>query len=243
MKKVFSEVTISVTYRRGKCLNEVISPSLYLRTVRVYVSRVNKCNGSRCDIFKNCIVFKNEFTCTATAKTYKVRGNLTCKKDCIVYLISCKKCKQQYAGSDFESNFKSRFWAHKSDINTGITNNCTGINKVENVDVQLIEEVNIGNYNLEGKLWSTEKYWQAQLFTLTRGMNSTWDWFSINRKGYRKKKKWQHSTTCIEDVWYCMYIFKGSTCMSWIHPVQVPRWPSKSAPRIRTKLKYFSGEI
>ena len=208
MKKVFSEVTISVTYRRGKCLNEVISPSLYLGTVTESVSRVNKCKGRRCHICKNCMVFKNEFSCTAT-KTYKVRGNLTCKKDNIVYLISCKKCKQQYPGSDFKSNFKSRFRAHKSDINTskgrcGVTkhflNNCTGINKVENVDVQLIEEINIGNYNLEGKLWSTDKYWQAQLFTVTRGMNSTWDWFSINRKGYRKKKKWQNFTTCIEDV-------------------------------------------
>ena len=38
------------------------------------------------------------------------------------------------------------------------------------------------------KLWSREKYWQAQLFTLIHGMNSTWDWFSSNRKGYRKKQ-------------------------------------------------------
>ena len=197
MKKVFSEVTISVTYRRGKCLNEVISPSLYLGTVTESVSRVNKCKGRRCHICKNCMVFQNEFSCTAT-KTYKVRGNLTCKKDNIVYLISCKKCKQQYPGSDFKSNFKSRFRAHKSDINTskdrcGVTkhflNKCAGINKLENVDAQLIEDVNLGNYNLEGKLWSTEKYWQAQLFTLTHGMNSPWDWFSINRNGYGKKKK------------------------------------------------------
>ena len=197
MKKVFSKVIISVTYRRGKCLNEVISPSLYLGTVTESVSRVNKCKGRRCHICKNCIVFQNEFSCTAT-KTYKVRGNLTCKKDNIVYLISCKKCKQQYPGSDFKSNFKSRFRAHKSDINTskdrcGVTkhflNKCAGINKLENVDAQLIEDVNLGNYNLEGKLWSTEKYWQAQLFTLTHGMNSPWDWFSINRNGYGKKKK------------------------------------------------------
>ena len=68
-------------------------------------------------------------------------------------------------------------------------NNCTGINKLDNVEVQLIEEVKEGNYDLEGKLWSREKYWQAQLFTLTHGMNSAWDWFSSSSKGYRKKKK------------------------------------------------------
>ena len=45
------------------------------------------------------------------------------------------------------------------------------------------------NYDLEGKLWPREKYWQAQSFTLTHGMNSTCHWFISNRRGYRKKKK------------------------------------------------------
>ena len=49
-------------------------------------------------------------------------------------------------------------------------------------------QINVHNYDLGGKLWSREKYWQAQLFTLTHGMNRTWDWDSSNRKGYRKKK-------------------------------------------------------
>ena len=33
MKKVFPKGTVSVTYRRGKCLKKRISPSLYPRTV------------------------------------------------------------------------------------------------------------------------------------------------------------------------------------------------------------------
>ena len=40
--------------------------------------------------------------------------------------------------------------------------------------VQLIEELKEGNYDLVVKPWSREKYWQAQLLTLTRDMNSTW---------------------------------------------------------------------
>ena len=107
------------------------------------------------------MVFKNKFTCTATGKTYEVRGDLTCKSDNTVQLISCKKCKQQYVGSAFESNFKPKFRVHKSDINIDkdrcevakhFLNNCTGINKLENVKVQLIEEVKEGNYDLGGKL-------------------------------------------------------------------------------------------
>ena len=93
MKKVFPEGTVSVTYRRGKCLKELISPSLYPRTVTESASRVSKCNESRCDICKNYMVFKNEFTCTTAGKIYKVRGDLTCKSDNVIYLISCKKCK------------------------------------------------------------------------------------------------------------------------------------------------------
>ena len=200
------------------------------------------------------MVFKNESTCTATGKTYKVRGDLNCKSDNVVYLISCKKCKQQHVGSAYESNFKPKFRIYKSDINTGkvrrgvakhFINNCTGSNNLENVEVQLNEEVKKGNYDLYGKLWSRGKYWQAQLFTLTHGMNSSWDWFSSNRKGYRKKKKLRF-ITCIQDVSFCtyiyiyvymyicvhvyiyvytyiciyiyiyIYIFKGSTSMFWI---------------------------
>ena len=51
-KKVLVEGTISVTYRIGKCLKELISPSLYLRTVTESASRISKCNESRCDILK-----------------------------------------------------------------------------------------------------------------------------------------------------------------------------------------------
>ena len=87
MKKVVPEGTISITYRRGKCLKERISPLLYPRTVTESTSRVTKCNKSRCDIRKNYMLFKNKFTCTVTGKTYKVRDDLTCKSDNVVYLM------------------------------------------------------------------------------------------------------------------------------------------------------------
>ena len=158
---------------------------------------VSKCKSKRCDICQNYLVCKNEFTCTVTGKTYKVRGKLCCTSSNVIYLISCKLCKEQYVGSAFKDNFKPRFRVHKSDVITGkdrcgvakhFLTKCTNGNKVENIEVQLIEQVREGNYDLEGKLWCREKYWQAQLFTLSHGMNSTWDWYSTNRKGYRKKK-------------------------------------------------------
>ena len=47
MKNMIPEGTISATYRRGKCLKELISPSLYPQTVTESVSKVSKCNESR----------------------------------------------------------------------------------------------------------------------------------------------------------------------------------------------------
>ena len=66
---------------------------------------------------------------------------------------------------------------------------CTDVGKLKNIKVYLIEQVEEGDYDVEGKLRFREKYLQAQLFTLLHSMNSTWDWYSINRNGYRRKKK------------------------------------------------------
>ena len=100
-------------------------------------------------------------------------------------------------GSAFKDNFQPRFRVHTSDVisrkdRCGVAQHflakCTNGNKVENIEVQLIEQVQEGNYVFGGKLCCREKYWQAQLFTASHGMDSTWDWYSTNRKGYRKKK-------------------------------------------------------
>ena len=107
-------------------------------------------------------------------------------------------CNDQYVGSAYKNNFKPRFKVHKSDVNTG-KDKCgaakhfliksTDAGKLENIEVHFIEQVEEGHYNVEGKLSCKEKYWQAQLFTLSHGMNSTWDWYRTNRKGSRRKKR------------------------------------------------------
>ena len=196
MKNVFPEGSINVTYKRGKSLRELISPSLFPQAKNDTQSMVSKC-GSRCDICNNFLVCSNEFRCKVTGKTYKVRGKLNCNSHNVIYLVNCKLCGEQYIGSASGDNFKPRFRVHKSDIITGkdrcgvakhFLTKCVTLNRLENVEIQLIEQVSEGNYDLEDKLWSREKFWQAQLFTLSHGMNSTWDWYSTNRKGYRKKK-------------------------------------------------------
>ena len=194
MKDVFPEGTINVTYKRGENLRVLISPSLFPQAKSDTPSMVSKCN-SRCDICQKFLACKNEFKCKVTGKTYKVRGNLNCNSLNVVYLINCKLCGDQYVGSALKNNFKPRFRVHKSDIVTGkdrcgvakhFLTKCVTTNRLENIEIQLIEQVSGGNYDLECKLWSREKFWQAQLFTLSHGMNSSWDWYSTNRKDYRK---------------------------------------------------------
>ena len=48
---------------------------------------------------------------------------------------------------------------------------CTCEGKFDNLKIQLKESVNVPNNLLEQKLWQREIYWQAQLFTLSHGLN------------------------------------------------------------------------
>ena len=49
----------------------------------------------------------------------------------------------------------------------------TDVGKFENIEVHLLEHVEEGEYDVGVKLWCREKYWKAQFFTLSHGMNST----------------------------------------------------------------------
>ena len=110
-------------------------------------------------------------------------------------MISWKSCGKQYVGS--ATGFKEIFRIHKKDINTGkirvsvanhILNVCrSSTSKCEYLQVQLIEKVSVQNDDdIDKVLWEREKYWQAQLFTLSHGLNNPNEWYALNRRGYRK---------------------------------------------------------
>ena len=126
---------------------------------------------------------------------YYIKGEMNCESSDIIYSIICIKCLEQYVGSAI--NFKCRFRFQKSDIKTkndrGGTarhcNNkcCNSSNPFAYLRVQLIEKVYCiyDDCNIEDILWDREKYWQSQLFTNVKGMNSISDLYSIKRKGCR----------------------------------------------------------
>ena len=194
MLENFPSNTINVTYKRGKNLRELISPSLFPRVHNQHSSSSEKCQ-KRCDIRTNFLVPSTEFTGFATKSKYKVKDILKCTSKNVIYLISYKCCGKQYSGS--AAGFKERFRIHKSDISTGkvrcgvanyLLNVCHSEgNKFEYLQIQLIEQVSVNNTkNIDKMLWEREKYWQAQLFTLTHGLNCPNEWYAQNRPGYTK---------------------------------------------------------
>ena len=127
---------------------------------------VEKCTRG-CDIFKNFLVVSTELTCHATKCKCKIKVNLTCNTNNIIYLITCKCWSKQYIGS--ATGFKERFRIHKSDINTSkvkcrvanhLLNGCkSAIYKMEYLQVQLTEQVFARNgEDIDKILWEKEKY-------------------------------------------------------------------------------------
>ena len=155
---------------------------------------MKECNR-KCDICKNFLVVSPDFTCFATKRKYKTKDILKCDNRNVIYLINCKFCGKQYVGP--ATGFKERFKIHKSDINTGkvrcgvanrLLNVCLpSASKFQYLQVQLIENVSVQNDDDTDKvLWGREKYWQAQLVTLSHGLNNPNEWYALNKRGYRK---------------------------------------------------------
>ena len=60
MKNIFPESSINVTYKIGKSLRELISPSMFPHAhVESHSMMISKCKSKRCDICQNYLVCKN----------------------------------------------------------------------------------------------------------------------------------------------------------------------------------------
>ena len=86
MLNIFPENSINITYKRNKNLRELLSPSCFPGVIKEHQSSLQKCN-KRCDICTNFLVHSNEFTCFATKRKYKVKGNVPLIILFIYYLV------------------------------------------------------------------------------------------------------------------------------------------------------------
>ena len=70
-----------------------------------------RCGSKRCEVCKY-ITETDTFTSSITGETYKINHRLHCNYKCLVYLLTCNKCKKQYTGQTTD-NFRGRWNNHK----------------------------------------------------------------------------------------------------------------------------------
>ena len=69
-------------------------------------------------------------------------------------------------------------------VDENVLTKCAVVDEIKNIEVHLIEQIEEGGYDVEGKLYCGEKYWKSQLLTLSHGINKTWNWYITSGKGY-----------------------------------------------------------
>ena len=95
---------------------------------------------------------------------YRIKQQLNCNSEFVVYLGTCAKCKGQYVGKTTRK-FKLRHSGHKQEIKReygGLGHHYGGEGGCgyQNVTIQIIDQVESGNHQA---LAECELYWQHQL--------------------------------------------------------------------------------
>ena len=54
-----------------------------------------KCNGKHCQVCIN-LTESNTFSSSVDKKEYVINHSFNCSDKCIIYLLTCNKCKMQY---------------------------------------------------------------------------------------------------------------------------------------------------
>ena len=70
-----------------------------------------KCNCKRCQVCQS-ISETDTFTCSNDGTTYEINHKFDCNEQCLVYLLTCKKCLKQNVGQTVD-NFRSRWNNYK----------------------------------------------------------------------------------------------------------------------------------
>ena len=140
----------------------------------------------KCTLCKNFLVESKTFTSSKTNQTFKIKSQITCETENIIYMITDKICKDIFYVGYTEDNMKVRWSNHKSHIKVGkktceiashFVNQSTSVHKLnkasqveytsqlrEHLSLIIIESVEpIPGLNMKEHLKSREDFWQATL--------------------------------------------------------------------------------
>ena len=94
VKRVFTPKPMISLRSARKFSSYLVRDKLYPteRTVGPY-----KCDGKRREVCIN-VNETSTFTSTVTGETYMINHRFDCNERCLIYLLTCSKCKIQYVG-------------------------------------------------------------------------------------------------------------------------------------------------
>ena len=99
--------------------------SSYLVTEKLYPLEKSvgsfKCNGKRCQVCIN-VTESNTFSSSVDKKEYVINHSFNCNDKCIIYLLTCNKCKMQYLGKTVDA-FRLRWNNYKDNIGNTLRKN------------------------------------------------------------------------------------------------------------------------
>ena len=111
------------------------------------------CEGSRCQI-RAYVNETDSFTRTVT-ETYKINHRFDCMEKCLIYLLTCNKCRKQYLGQIVETFAIGGIITDLTPVNMRMANHayrntCTNINSehrsfLNDVSITLIDKTNPTN--------------------------------------------------------------------------------------------------
>ena len=80
-----------------------------------------KCNGKHCQVCIN-LTESNTFSSSVDKKEYVINHSFNCNDKCIIYLLTCNKCKMQYLGKTVDA-FRLRWNNYKDNIGNTLRKN------------------------------------------------------------------------------------------------------------------------
>ena len=92
VKKAFTPGPMVSFQERQKLSSYLVRANPLERSVGSF-----KCNGKHCQVCIN-LTESNTFSSSVDKKEYVINHSFNCNDKCIIYLLTCNKCKMQYVG-------------------------------------------------------------------------------------------------------------------------------------------------
>ena len=108
VRKTFSPGPMVLFRSARKLISHLVRAKLYPLQRKVGSS---KCDKQRCEV-RNNVTDTSIFSSTVTGDTFKIDQILNCDDKCLIYIVTCKQCSEQYTGETTDL-FRNRWNKYK----------------------------------------------------------------------------------------------------------------------------------